>query len=134
MATKTSYPKSKIKILLLEGLHPIAEKIFRQNGYASIESLPKALSEKELLQKIKDVHLLGIRSKTQLTNPVFENANKLLAAGCFCIGTNQVAMQSATENGVAVFNSPFSNTRSVAELVIAYCIMLMRRKIGRAHV
>ncbi len=123
----TSYPKEKIKILLLEGIHHSAINLFRESGYTQIETHQRALSENELIDKIADVHIVGIRSKTQLTKKVIECANKLIATGCFCIGTNQVAMQSAIENGVAVFNSPFSNTRSVAELVIANCIMLLRR-------
>ena len=136
MAKATSYPKEKIKILLLEGIHQRAVDLFLENGYSSIENISGALSEKELLAKISDAHILGLRSKTQLTKSVIEKGNKLLAAGCFCIGTNQVNMQSAIDNGVAVFNSPFSNTRSVAELVIANCIMLLRRipeKNNAAH-
>jgi D-3-phosphoglycerate dehydrogenase / 2-oxoglutarate reductase len=125
--SKTSYPKDKIKILFLEGIHPSAEVIFKGNGYKNIESVPGSISEKELGKKIVDVHLLGIRSKTQLTKNVLDHANKLIAAGAFCIGTNQVDLNKATENGVAVFNSPYSNTRSVAEIVIANCINLMRR-------
>src|SRR5437763_9120858 len=125
--SKTSYPKDKIKILFLEGIHASAEKILKENGYSSIESVSSSIPEKELAKKIADVHLLGIRSKTQLTKNVFSNANKLIAAGAFCIGTNQIEMNSATENGIAIFNSPYSNTRSVAEIVIANCINLMRR-------
>ncbi len=127
MPAVTSYPKEKIKILMLEGVHPSAIKLFEDNGYSSIESHSGAFTEKELLDNIHRYHILGIRSKTQLTKPVFEKAEKLLACGCFCIGTNQVYMPKAVDNGIAVFNSPFSNTRSVAELVIANCIMLMRR-------
>ena len=125
--SKTSYPKDKIKILFLEGIHPSAEMIFKGNGYDSIESVSGSVSEKELAKKIADVHLLGIRSKTQLTKNVLENANKLIAAGAFCIGTNQIDISTATEHGIAIFNSPYSNTRSVAEIVIANCINLMRR-------
>lgn len=124
---KTSYPRERIKILLLEGIHPAAVSLFREHGYHQIELISKALSEEELLKKIKQVHVLGIRSKTKLTPAVFSQAEKLLAAGCFCIGVNQVNLPHAMSRGVAVFNSPFSNTRSVAELVIASCIMLMRR-------
>lgn len=132
----TSYPKNKINILLLEGIHPSAKDIFNRNGYSSIEVLPHALNEKELTEKIKDVHLIGIRSKTHISKNIIENASKLLAAGCFCIGTNQVDLSASAKNGIAVFNSPYSNTRSVAELVIAYCIMLLRRipeKNAAAH-
>jgi len=127
----TSYPKEKIKILLLEGVHPAATKLFAEAGYTDVETLHSSLDEKQLLEKIDKVHLLGIRSKTQLTSIVLTKAEKLLAAGCFCIGTNQVEMNAAIENGIAIFNSPFSNTRSVAELVIAHCIYLMRRIIEK---
>ena len=123
----TIFPKEKIKILLLEGVHPAAVEMFRDAGYTQIETTTGALSEKELLQKINNVHILGIRSKTQLTAAAIKQADKLIATGCFCIGVNQVSMSDAIENGIAVFNSPFSNTRSVAELVIANCIMLLRR-------
>jgi D-3-phosphoglycerate dehydrogenase len=127
MQSKTTFPKDKINVLLLEGVHPSAIKLFNEAGYQRVESVSKALTETELLSKISNTHILGIRSKTQLTKNVLDAAQKLIAAGCFCIGTNQVNMISATNNGVAVFNSPFSNTRSVAELVIAYSIMLLRR-------
>ena len=124
---KTSYPKNKIRILLLEGIHPAAVDLFRENGYTSIEMLKKALTESELVEKINGVHLLGIRSKTHLTSTVFAKAEKLLATGAFCIGTNQVDMKAATNSGIAVFNSPYSNTRSVAEMVIGLAIVLMRQ-------
>jgi len=127
MNPKTSYPKNKINILLLEGIHPSAIQLFKDHGYTSIESLKASLSEKELVEKMKNVHLLGIRSKTQLSSKVIGNSPKLIAAGAFCIGTNQVDMNAATSNGVAVFNAPYSNTRSVAEMVIGLCIVLMRR-------
>lgn len=127
MQSKTSFPKDKIKILLLEGVHPAAVKMFRDSGYQSIEAVTGSLSEKELTERIKDVHLLGIRSKTQITQNVLAKADKLFAIGAFCIGTNQVDVKSATMQGIAVFNSPFSNTRSVAELVIGNAIMLLRR-------
>lgn len=123
----TSFPKEKIKVLLLEGVHPSAIKLFHDKGFANLESVERSITEKELLEKIKDVHLLGIRSKTQLSENVLQQANKLLATGCFCIGTNQVDLTTATNLGVAIFNSPFSNTRSVAELVIGNSIMLLRR-------
>ena len=125
--TETSYPKSQIKILLLEGIHQVAVETFKKSGYENIELLPHALPEAELIKKLEDVRLIGIRSKTQLTEKVLQNAPKLLAVGCFCIGTNQVDLDVATKAGIAVFNSPYSNTRSVAELVIAEIIMLLRR-------
>lgn len=127
MSSPTSFPKEKIKILMLEGVHPTALKMFEEAGYAEVELIKGAMSEEELVAKISDVHLLGIRSKTQLTKKILDAADRLLAVGAFCIGTNQIEMNTATENGIAVFNSPFSNTRSVAELVIAHCINLMRR-------
>lgn len=123
----TSYPKEKIKILLLEGIHPAAVKLFKEHGYKNIDSQSASMSENDLLKVMDNYHLIGIRSKTKLTKPVIEKAKKLLGIGCFCIGTNQVEMNYATESGVAVFNSPYSNTRSVAELVIGECIMLMRK-------
>jgi D-3-phosphoglycerate dehydrogenase / 2-oxoglutarate reductase len=129
--TKTSYPKEKIKILLLENISDAAVKKFVDSGYVSVEKLTKALPEDELIKKIKDVHIVGIRSKTNVTKPVLEAASKLQAIGCFCIGTNQVDLQAATDFGVAVFNAPYSNTRSVAELVIASSILLIRRVLDK---
>ena len=123
----TSYPKEKIKILFLENISDIAIKKFVDAGYASVKKISAALSENELMNEIKNVHLLGIRSKTQLTKKVLAQAEKLQAIGCFCIGVNQVDLQAATKKGVVVFNAPYSNTRSVAELVIASSIMLIRR-------
>ena len=123
----TSYPKEKIKILFLENISDIAIKKFVDAGYASVKKISAALSENELMNEIKNVHLLGIRSKTQLTKKVLGQAEKLQAIGCFCIGVNQVDLQAATKKGVVVFNAPYSNTRSVAELVIASSIMLIRR-------
>jgi len=125
--TTTSYPKEKIKILLLEGISQSAIDEFNRAGYTNIETFPKALDEAELVKKIKDAHLLGIRSKTQVTQKVIEAAGKLWGIGAFCIGVNQVDLKAATRAGVTVFNSPYSNTRSVAELVIAEAIMLIRR-------
>ena len=123
----TSYPKEKIKILLLENISDTAVKKFTDAGYAQVEKFSKALPEDELIHAIKNVHLLGIRSKTQITPAVLNAAKKLQAIGCFCIGVNQVNLQKATADGVAVFNAPYSNTRSVAELVFRYCpTMLMR--------
>ena len=124
--TQTSTAKSKIKFLLLEGVHPSAISVFKAAGYSQIESLSGALPDAELKQKIADVHFVGIRSRTQLTAEVFAQASKLVAVGCFCIGTNQVDLQAARERGIAVFNAPFSNTRSVAELVLAEAILLLR--------
>ncbi|MGC3984890.1 MAG: phosphoglycerate dehydrogenase [Pseudorhodoferax sp.] len=122
----TSLDKAKIKFLLLEGIHPSAVEVLRAAGYSQIESLPSALPDEELKRKIADVHFVGIRSRTQLTAEVFAHAHKLVAAGCFCIGTNQVDLAAARERGIAVFNAPYSNTRSVAELVIAEAILLLR--------
>ncbi len=126
-ATKTSYPKEKIKILLLENVSEVAVKNFLRQGYTQVEKLTKALPEPELINAVKNVHLLGIRSKSQITPKVLAAAEKLQAIGCFCIGVNQVDLGAAINNGVAVFNAPYSNTRSVAELVIGAAIMLIRR-------
>jgi D-3-phosphoglycerate dehydrogenase len=124
---KTSYPKDRIKILFLENISDVAVKNFKQSGYIQTEKISKALSEEELIKEIRDVHILGIRSKTQITKNVLDAGKKLQAIGCFCIGVNQVDLKAATKNGVAVFNAPYSNTRSVAELVIGLSIMLIRR-------
>jgi D-3-phosphoglycerate dehydrogenase len=126
-ATTTSYPKEKIKILLLENISDVAVKNFFKQGYTGVEKLTKALPEQELIDAVKNVHLLGIRSKSQITPRILEAAQKLQAIGCFCIGVNQVNLEAATSHGVAVFNAPYSNTRSVAELVIGLAIMLIRR-------
>lgn len=123
----TSYPKEKINILFLENISEKAVQQFKQNGYVNVRKVSGALSEAELIKEIKDVHLLGIRSKTQITAKVLDAATKLQAIGCFCIGVNQVNLKAATQKGVAVFNAPYSNTRSVAELVIGAAIMLIRR-------
>ena len=123
----TSYPKEKINILFLENISDAALKQFKESGYISARKLNGALSEDELVHEVKDVHLLGIRSKTQITARVLESAKKLQAIGCFCIGVNQVDLKTATKQGVIVFNAPYSNTRSVAELVIGLSIMLIRR-------
>lgn len=123
----TSYPKEKINILLLENISDTAVQNFKKAGYASVKKIGGAVSEEELMKAVKDVHLLGIRSKTQITKNILDAASKLQAIGCFCIGVNQVDLKSATSNGVAVFNAPYSNTRSVAELVIGLSIMLIRR-------
>ncbi len=122
----TSFPKEKIKILLLEGIHQNAIDTFKKLGYENVTLLKTALPEDELIKALDGVHMVGLRSKTQMTEKVLKSANKLMAIGCFCIGTNQVDLDIAEELGIAVFNSPHSNTRSVAELVIAECVMLMR--------
>lgn len=123
----TSLDKSKIKFLLLEGIHESALRTLKSHGYKNIEAVKGSISEQELLKKVKDIHFIGIRSRTQLTDVVFSAAEKLLAVGCFCIGTNQVNLDAALTKGVPVFNAPYSNTRSVAELVIAQAILLLRR-------
>lgn len=123
----TSFPKEKINILLLENISPVAEERFRKEGYTSVKSLTTSLTKEELIQEIKNVHLIGIRSKTHIDEDVLKAAKKLQAIGCFCIGTNQVDLVAAEKRGITVFNAPYSNTRSVAELVIASSIMLIRR-------
>lgn len=131
-----SLEKSKIRILLLEGVHPSAVETLQNAGYHNIELHQKALPPEELKRAISDAHFVGIRSRTQLTADIFESARKLVAVGCFCIGTNQVDLAAATKKGIVVFNAPFSNTRSVAELVIAEAILLLRgvaEKNARAH-
>ncbi len=136
MSKTTSLDKSKIKILLLEGVHQSAIDTLNAQGYTNIEFHTGSLPEEELIEKVRDVHFIGIRSRTQLTRQVFEAAEKLVAVGCFCIGTNQVDLQAATESGIAVFNAPYSNTRSVAELVLAEAIILLRgvaEKNAKAH-
>ena len=124
--TKTSLHKGKIKILLLEGVHSSAVDAFRQDGYTDLEYHPKSLPEPKLVASIRDAYLVGIRSNTRLSSRILEHAERLLAIGCFCIGTNQVNLDAARERGIPVFNAPFSNTRSVAELVLAEIIMLLR--------
>jgi D-3-phosphoglycerate dehydrogenase len=123
---KTSLDKGKIKVLLLEGVHPSAVDAFRRDGYTNIEQHPKSLADAKLLTSLRDAYIIGIRSATQLTRPLFEHAPKLIGVGCFCIGTNQVDLDAAQERGIPVFNAPFSNTRSVAELVLAEIILLLR--------
>jgi D-3-phosphoglycerate dehydrogenase len=120
-----SYPKSRIKILLLENVHPVARQAFEEQGF-NVEFVKGALDEDELIEKIKDVTILGIRSKTMVTKRVLENAPRLIAIGAFCIGTNQIDLKTATERGIAVFNAPYSNTRSVVELAVGEMIMLIR--------
>jgi D-3-phosphoglycerate dehydrogenase len=123
----TSYPKEKINILFLENISDKAVQFFKDQGYVHITKMSGALNEDDLTEAIKNVHILGIRSKTQVTAKVLAAASKLQAIGCFCIGINQVDLKAATDNGIAVFNAPYSNTRSVAELVIGLTIMLLRR-------
>lgn len=124
--TKHSLDKDKIKILLLEGVHQSAVDVFERAGYTNIEYHKASLGDEALLESIKDAHFVGLRSRTQLTAEVLKRAEKLIAIGCFCIGTNQVDLATAESLGIPVFNAPFSNTRSVAELVIGEIIMLMR--------
>jgi D-3-phosphoglycerate dehydrogenase len=131
-----SLAKDKIKILLLEGVHPSAVEELKNKGYSNIEYLKSSLSEAELCEKIASVHFIGIRSRTQLNDNVLSHAKKLVAIGCFCIGTNQVELAAAQKRGIPVFNAPFSNTRSVAELVLGETIMLLRGipdKSAKAH-
>ncbi len=127
MNKQTSYPKEKINILLLESISETALSNIKDAGYVSIKKFTGALTEEELIKEIKNVHLLGIRSKTMVTEKVLEAASRLQAIGCFCIGVNQVDLKAANQHGVVVFNAPYSNTRSVAELVIGSSIMLIRR-------
>lgn len=133
---KTSLDKSKIKFLLLEGVHQSALDTLHAAGYTNIDYVKTALPTAELKERIKDAHFVGLRSRTQLTEEIFTAAEKLIAVGCFCIGTNQVDLKAATKRGIAVFNAPYSNTRSVAELAIAEIIMMMRgipEKNASAH-
>lgn len=135
MERALSYPKSRIKVLLLENIHEKGINILQEEGY-QVEVYPAGLDEDELSERIKDVSILGIRSKTQVTEKVLENANRLLAIGAFCIGTNQIDLKKCSEKGIAVFNAPFSNTRSVVELAIGEIILLIRNlpdKIGLMH-
>ena len=127
----TSYPKDKIKVLFLENISEKAVQYFKVQGYTDVKKVAGAMSEEELIKAIKDVHILGIRSKTFISKKVLDHAKKLQAIGCFCIGTNQVDLKACKQNGVAVFNAPYSNTRSVAELVIGASIMLIRKVIDK---
>lgn len=134
--SKESLPKEKIRILLLEGVHTSAVETLENNGYTNIEYLKTSLPENELIEKVRDAHFVGIRSRTQLNEAVFAQASKLVAVGCFCIGTNQVDLEAAGRRGIPVFNAPFSNTRSVAELVLGQIILLLRgipSKNAKAH-
>ncbi|AYA65285.1 MULTISPECIES: phosphoglycerate dehydrogenase [unclassified Alteromonas] len=134
--SKVSLPKDKIRILLLEGVHQSAVETLNSNGYTNVEYLKTSLSEEDLIEKVKDVHFIGIRSRTQITEAVVQAAEKLVAVGCFCIGTNQVDLKATQFKGIPVFNAPFSNTRSVAELVLGQLILLLRgvpSKNAKAH-
>jgi D-3-phosphoglycerate dehydrogenase len=126
LMTQTSLDKSKIRILLLEGVHQSALDTFQKAGYTNIDYVKGSLPEDQLIDRIKDAHFVGIRSRTQLTEEVFAAAERLVAVGCFCIGTNQVDLNAAAVRGIPVFNAPYSNTRSVAELVLAEAILLLR--------
>ncbi|BCS51384.1 TPA: phosphoglycerate dehydrogenase [Aeromonas veronii] len=126
MTAKFSLDKDKIKVLLLEGVHPNTVETFRAAGYNSVEYLKTSLSEEELIERVRDVHFIGLRSRTQITEKVLDAAPKLVAIGCFCIGTNQVELEAAQIRGIPVFNAPFSNTRSVAELVLGEILLLLR--------
>ena len=127
-----SYPKNKINVLLLEKVDKIAFDLFKKEGY-NVESLDGSLNEKDLIKKIKDVSILGIRSKTIISDKVIKSANKLLAIGAFCIGTNQIKFESCNDSGIVVFNAPYSNTRSVVEIVIAQIINLMRKIVIKSN-
>jgi D-3-phosphoglycerate dehydrogenase len=131
MEKKYSLDKDKIKIILLEGIHKSATEFFRANGYNNIETFPNALDDAILKEKIRSANIIGIRSRTQLTKEILGFSEKLLAVGCFSIGTDQVDGHAARLMGIPVFNAPFSNTRSVAELVIAETILLMRNIPGK---
>ncbi|NWG12053.1 MAG: phosphoglycerate dehydrogenase [Acidobacteria bacterium] len=131
MARQLSYPKEKIKILLLEGIHPAAGGVFQEAGYEA-HPVRSAMSQEELREAIEHIHVLGIRSKTEVRQPVLESARRLLAIGCFCIGTDRVDLDAAASRGVPVFNAPFSNTRSVAELTMAEVVMLSRKAAYRS--
>ena len=134
--TKLSLSKEKIKVVLLEGVHPDAEKLFRQDGYHNIHVYKSTPSDEELQEILRDTHILGIRSRTQLKDQNLAVCDKLMAVGTFCIGTNQVDLEQCKIQGIPVFNAPFSNTRSVAELVMAEIILLLRgipEKNAKAH-
>jgi D-3-phosphoglycerate dehydrogenase len=126
MSTRLSMPKDRLKVVLFEGIDPLAVEAFHRDGYTQVITSPKALSDDELIHAIADAHVLGIRSRTQLSAAVLARAPKLMAIGAFCIGTNQIDLHEAMRRGIPVFNAPFSNTRSVAELVLAEIVMLMR--------
>ncbi|MDG2243820.1 MAG: phosphoglycerate dehydrogenase [Rhodospirillaceae bacterium] len=124
--SKLSLPKDKIKVLLLENVHANAVEVFKRQGYGQVDEVLEALDESELKERIVDAHMIGIRSRTRITESVLSVSERLMAVGCFCIGTNQVDIKAAKMQGIPVFNAPYSNTRSVAELVLAQSIMLLR--------
>ena len=132
MTQRFSLPKDRIRVLLLEGINDSAVELFHQAGYTNLTRLPKALDAAALAEALKGVHLLGIRSRSQMNRAMFEAADRLIAVGCFSVGTNQVDLDTAREFGIPVFNAPFSNTRSVAELVIGEIVMLLRRIFPRS--
>ena len=132
MNAALSFPKDKIKVLLLEGIHESGVELFEAAGYTNVTRLTKALDGAELREALQGVHIVGIRSRTKLTEEVFEAADRLIAVGCFSVGTNQVNLNAARSRGIPVFNAPFSNTRSVAELVIGEIVMLLRRIFSRS--
>ena len=128
---RTSFPRNEIRVLLLENIHQTAHQVFGAEGF-QIETVPGALSEAELCERIAGVHILGIRSKTRVTAKVLAHGKRLLSVGAFCIGTNQIELDAANQRGVPVFNAPFSNTRSVAELIIAEVVALARQLCDRS--
>ncbi|WAC12015.1 phosphoglycerate dehydrogenase [Dyadobacter pollutisoli] len=132
LSRSQSYPKSRIKVLLLENVHPAALRAFEEQGF-NVEFVKGALDEDELCERIKDVSIIGIRSKTNITKRVLENANRLMAIGAFCIGTNQIDLDEAAKRGIAVFNAPYSNTRSVVELAVGEMILLIRNIVGKSN-
>src|SRR4051794_5726924 len=121
-----SFDKRRIKFLFLESIHPKASEALKASGYTNVKNLPKSLTGDALKSALRDIHFLGIRSRTELTAAMLEAAPRLIAVGCFCIGTNQVDLAAAAKRGIPVFNAPYSNTRSVAELVIGEIVMLLR--------
>ena len=129
---RLSLPKNKIRVLLLEGINDSAVKLFADSDYTTVERLPKALSAAALKEAVKGVHLLGIRSRSQVTEEILDAADRLLAVGCFSVGTNQIDLDAARRRGVPVFNAPYANTRSVAELTIGEIVMLVRRIFPRS--
>lgn len=129
--TQTSYPKEKIKIVFFENISDAAIKVFKDAGYVDIKKFSGALPEDQLMLEVKDAHLIGIRSKTMISDKVLQQAKKLQAIGCFCIGTNQVNLPAARKKGIVVFNAPYSNTRSVAELIIGASVMLIRKILDK---
>ncbi|MDP3317686.1 MAG: NAD(P)-dependent oxidoreductase, partial [Bosea sp. (in: a-proteobacteria)] len=129
---RLSLSKDRIKVLLLEGINDSAADLLVNAGYTNMTRLPKALDQDALVKALEGVHVLGIRSRTQLTDAIFARADRLFAVGCFSVGTNQVDLEAARSRGVPVFNAPFSNTRSVAELTIGEIVMLLRKITDRS--